>query len=200
MDPVTMGIVATTLLGGILKGNAAKRAAAAQAAQDEFNAKLSDTAAGDALLRGLTAEGAVARATSDAVSTGRAQLGASGVDTQSGSAVDSLAGLRARGQLAALVIRQNAAREAWGDQGQAANFRARAKNALQSGSDQYIGELLSAGASALQAYQKGKGFDSKGGESASEGPGTPGIDTPIIRVGEPTTAPVPFGEQYTGDY
>lgn len=184
-----MAMIATALAGGVLKANASRRAAQAQAAQDEFNAKLDETAAGDALLRGQTAESAVHQVTSDRISTGKASLGASGVDTQSGSAVDALAGLRARGMLAALVLRGNAARDAWGFQGRAADFRARAQFALQSGDDAALGDMLGTGSQILGIAGKTGSFS---------GLSTPGVNTPLIRVGEPTTSPVNFGDASFG--
>lgn len=191
MDPVTIGLIATTLLSGIMKGNAAKRAAQAQAAQDEYNARLAEAAGGDALLRGQTQESAVKQLTSERVSTGKAQLGASGVDVQSGSAVDTLAGQRARGALAALVVRSNAAREAWGYSTQAQGLHVRAAYALQSGNDAALGDLLGAGAGALDVANRSGAFRSGAG---------PGVETPLIRVGEPTTAPVSFGDTSVGDF
>jgi hypothetical protein len=193
VDPVTIALIGMQLAGGVMKANAARKAAQAQAAQDEYNARLSEAAAGDTRLRGQTQESAVKELTSERISTGRAQLGASGVDVASGSAVDTLAGQRARGELAALVVRGNAARSAWGYESQASNFRAKAKYALEQGDDAALGALLGAGGEAL-------GMASTAGAFKSSAPSTPGVDIPIIRVGEPTTAPFSFGDIGLGDY
>jgi hypothetical protein len=193
VGPLAIGLIGVQLLGGIMRAQAAKRAAQAQAAQDEYNAKLAEMGAGDALLRGVTQESAVKQATSEHISTGQTQLAASGVDVQSGSAVDTLAGLRARGMLAALVVRGNAAREAWYSQGQAANFRAKAQYALQAGDDAATGDILGAGAGAL-------GMAGQAGAFSRSMPSTPGVDTPIIRVGEPTLPPLSFGDVNFGDF
>ncbi|HEY2848350.1 MAG TPA: hypothetical protein VGI97_00605 [Gemmatimonadaceae bacterium] len=193
MDPVTMALIGMQLAGGLMKANAARKAAQAQAAQDEYNARLSEAAAGDTLLRGQTQESAVKQLTSERISTGRAQLGASGVDVQSGSAVDTLAGQRARGALAALVVRGNAARSAWGYEAQASNFRAKAKYALEQGDDAALGALLGAGGQAL-------GMAGQAGAFKSSALSTPGVTTPLIRVGEPTNPPPAFGDAGFGDF
>lgn len=164
--------IAIHVVGGIMRANAARRAAEAQAAQDEFNAKLADMAQGDALARGQVDEGNVRRGVSEKISTQRAQLAASGVDVQSGSALDALSSQRARGELAALVVRSNAAREAWGLAGVAQNYRNKAAYARQSGSEAFLAELIGTGTNVA--------------EDASKLSGSPGITTPLIRVGEPT--------------
>jgi hypothetical protein len=166
--------LALNVIGGIVRANAARRAAQAQARQDEFNAHLSDMAAGDALARGEVDSGNVKRQTSEAISSDKASLGASGVDVQAGSALDALAGQRARGELAALVVSSNAKRQAWGYEGTAQNYRAHAQYALQQGDDAFLAGILGTGASTAEMVTKG---------------GVPGVTTPIIRVGEPTEAP-----------
>jgi hypothetical protein len=72
--------------------------------------------------------------------------------------VDTLAGQRARGELAALVVRGNAARSAWGYESQASNFRAKAKYALEQGDDAALGALLGAGGEALGMAGKAGAF------------------------------------------
>lgn len=176
MDPITIGLAASSIAGGFMRANAARRAAHAQAQQDIYNAQLAEAAARDAKARGEVNEGNVRRRTSDVVSADQAQLGASGVDVQSGSALDTLAGQRMRGELAARVVRSNAAREAWGYAGTAAGLRAKAAYAEQSGDQDFISSLISGGAGALSAAH------GTGGGNA----GSPGIDYPLIRVGEPT--------------
>jgi hypothetical protein len=164
--------LALNVIGGYVRAQAARRAAEAQARQDEFNAHLQDMAAGDALQRGEVDSGNVKRQTSEAISSDKAQLGASGVDVQAGSALDALAGQRARGELAALVVSSNAKRQAWGFEGQAANYRAHGQYALQQGDDAFLAGLLGTGASTA--------------EMAAKSGLVPGVTSPIIRVGEPT--------------
>lgn len=185
MDPLTLATIGLSLFGGVMKASAAQRAAAAQAQQDRGNARLAALAASDAVSRGSIAEGGIDRRTSEAVSTDQSSLAASGVSTNSGSALSTLAAQRAQGAFAAIVARNNAAKEAWGYETQSQNFESRATYALQSGDSQASADILGGLTSALGGAQKGGLFSNAG---------SPGITTPLIRVGEPT-----FPEAFMGN-
>src|SRR3954471_22079845 len=101
------------LAGSFLKARAEKDAAEADAQTLEQNAQIADTAAGDALLRGQFISGRIKAQGSAIVSKQKATLAASGVDTQSGSAVDAQASTAGLSAMDALVASNNAAREAW---------------------------------------------------------------------------------------
>lgn len=165
-------VIGASLLGGFLRANAARRAAYAQAAEDERNARLTELAAADAKQRGAVRESAIKTATGERVSSDKAQLGAAGVDTQSGSAVDSLAGVSGRGALAALVARTDATREAWGYETRATNLHQHAAYSRQLGDESALSSVLMGGLNGIAAAY------------------------PIMRIGEPTT--FEMGGPYAG--
>jgi hypothetical protein len=166
-------IAAMQIFGGFLRANAARRAARMQAAQDRRNATIAEFAGGDALQRGSAEEGAIKQATSERISSDQAQLGASGVDVRSGSALDTLSGQRMRGALTALRARSNATRLAWGYRTEADNLRFQGDYAEYAGDQAFKEQLLGGG---LQ-----------GAGSLAQGNGGAGVAYPIIRIGEPTT-------------
>jgi hypothetical protein len=67
------------------------------------------------------------------------------------------------GELDALRIRNNAAREAWGYRVGAANSRMGGKYAAQEANTQAIATLATTGSSAYSAYRQGNGWSSSGG-------------------------------------
>lgn len=127
--------------GSSLKaGNAAKRAgqaqrrvAESQADLADFNAQVADLQAADAIARGAEDEGRFRQGVRALIGSQRAAIGASGVDVNYGSSVDVQADAAFLGELDALTIRTNAAREAWGYKVQAADLRRRAQIARQEG-------------------------------------------------------------------
>lgn len=120
----------------IKAGNAAKKAAdlqadallAASARGDggvgAFNAKVAELQAKDALVRGAQEEGRYRAQVRGLLGTERVAYAAGNIDVSYGSAVDVQADTEFMGELDALQIRTNAAREAWGYQVTAANARA----------------------------------------------------------------------------
>lgn len=148
--PVALMAIAggTDLAQGVAGASAAKQAAAAQ--QQQYNAQAAEQnyqaqitinnqttatqnadvtmAAGE---QQADNEGLKSRANAGAIKAGQA---ASGVDVNSGSAVDVQTSAREVGQLDALTVRSNAAREAYGYQVAASNYGAQAQ------ADTYAGE------------------------------------------------------------
>lgn len=117
---------ATSAMGAIKQGNAAQAAAdynaqiaGMNAVNNKNNAERAAAAgeqnAAQAELKGRAAVGAI-----------RAAQAANNVDVNTGSAVDVRSSAAETGQLNALTIRNNAAREAWGYQNQAASNTAQA--------------------------------------------------------------------------
>jgi hypothetical protein len=115
-------------------GAAAKREGAAlaevsesQAQVADFNAQVAGLQSADAIARGTEAENRFRTQVRGAIGTQRVGFAAAGVDVGFGSAVDVQADASFLGELDALTIRTNAAREAWGFQVQAENYRRQAE-------------------------------------------------------------------------
>ncbi|WDY60395.1 virion core protein, T7 gp14 family [Pseudomonas sp. PSKL.D1] len=116
------------------------------------NAAFADASAADALKRGEFESDQQRLATRAAIGTQRAGFAGNGIDVNSGSAADIQDDTAALGELDALTIKNNAAREAWGYRTQAQQSRLAAANATKSGQAGMFGSLLSAGAKGAQAY------------------------------------------------
>lgn len=166
-------------VSAIKAGNAAKKAGVAQQAASEseaqvsdYNASVADLQALDATQRGAEEESRFRTSVRGIIGQQRAGQAASGVDVGFGSAVDVQADAAMLGELDALTIRNNAAREAWGYQVQAADLRKRAAITRKEGVNQAAagveqqkasryaaaGSLIGTGASLVQAkYGFGKG-------------------------------------------
>lgn len=154
------------------KGKAEQKAAGLAAGAKESEAQLQDVNAGtadlqaaDAITRGAEAESRYRTQVRGAVGRQRAGFAASNVDVGFGSPVDVQADAAFLGELDALTIRTNAAREAWGYRVQADDLRRRAaitrkegvyleaggKEAARQGNAAAVGTLIGGGASLLQA-------------------------------------------------
>jgi hypothetical protein len=127
-------------IGTVKAGNAAQRAGEAQqrAANSEgdladYNAAVAELQAKDALDRGVEDEQRFRTKVRGAIGAQRAGFAASNIDVGYGSAVDVQADAAFLGELDALTIRSNAAREAWGFKVQAEDNRRRGKIARQEG-------------------------------------------------------------------
>lgn len=151
-DPVTGLMIASTLLsagGAIQQGNAQAAASRHQAQVAEMNATLADRQARDALERGKLAEQEKRRETARLLGAQQAAFAANGVDLTMGSPLDTIAGSAALGEIDALTIRSNAAREAYDFDVQGMNQRANANLARAQASSAKTGSLLSAGSTIL---------------------------------------------------
>lgn len=107
----------------------------AGAAYDE-NARIARLQAEDALARGHEEEGRYGARLRGELGANRASTAAQGIDVGVGSAVDVQRDMEAMGELDKLTIRNNAAREAWGYNTQAAQYGAQAGYARTSGRNQ----------------------------------------------------------------
>lgn len=125
--------VGSQVVGGALQGYAAKKQAEIDSKVALQNADVADYQAADSEVRGGVEVGRVRRAGAEAVSAQRVALGASGVDMQSGSALDMLADTRALNEVDAQTARANAARESWGFRAQATQYRGAAARAKLQG-------------------------------------------------------------------
>jgi hypothetical protein len=117
----------------IKQGNAAKKAAdaSASAASDQadltdWNAKVADLQAADAVTRGAMEESRFREGVRTMIGKQRAGIAGGNIDVNTGSAVDVQADTANLGELDALTIRTNAARQAWGYQVQGQDLRRRA--------------------------------------------------------------------------
>ncbi len=128
------------VLGSIKSGNAAKRAGEAQQrAADksgdlaDFNAQVADLQAEDALARGAEDTARFRSKVRGAIGAQRVGFAASNIDVGYGSAVDVQSDAAYLGELDALTISGNAAREAWGFKVQAEDYRKRGQLAREEG-------------------------------------------------------------------
>jgi hypothetical protein len=121
-------------------GEAQQRSAEAHAELEDFNAAVADLQAKDAVARGLVEEQRYRQQIDQVIGAQRVGFAAGNIDTGYGSAVDVQADAAYIGELDALTIRTNAAREAWGYRVEAADLRKRAEITRREG-----GQLAEAG-------------------------------------------------------
>ena len=120
MSSIVGGFSST--LGSVANAVNAKRTAG-------VNAGLAQQQVADAIARGRTAEFNSRLKTANLKSTQTARMAANGVALDSGSPLDVLTSTDVMGEQDALTIRNNAAREAYGYNVQAANYKAQAASA-----------------------------------------------------------------------
>ena len=119
------------------------------------NARTARMQAEDARKRGHEAEGISRQKTKKLVGTQRANMAAAGIKLTDGSAYDIQQETQDIGELDALTIRNNAARQAFGYQTEALNASMEGRFAYQEGINQGLNSLLTGG---LQAYAYGKKY------------------------------------------
>jgi hypothetical protein len=112
---------------------AQRKAAESGADLQDFNAKIADLQAQDAVERGAEDESRYRSQVRGSIGTQRAGIASQNVKVGFGSAVDVQADAAYLGELDALSIRNNAAREAWGFKMQATDLRKRAEIARKEG-------------------------------------------------------------------
>lgn len=146
MTALAIGGLALSAFGAVQQGRATKKAGtlANEAAQAEagiidYNAAVADQQAADALTRGQEQEQQVRSATRQVIGSQRAGFAAQGVDIGVGSAVDVQADAAFLGELDALTVATNAAREAHGFAVQATDLRNRADVTRRTGVNQERG-------------------------------------------------------------
>jgi hypothetical protein len=156
-------MLASTAIGGysqIQAGKAEARASQYNAQVAEMNATMADRAAKDALARGAAEEQRKRMDTASLQGRQRAAMAANGVDLTFGSPLDTLVDTATMGEMDALTIRRNTAREAYDYTVQGANYRgdaamsrASAKSSLSGGYLSAAGTVLGGGAKAYQTYR-----------------------------------------------
>ena len=163
-DPITM-MIASTVMGGysaIQQGNAAAASAEYSAKVSNMNAGIANENARDALERGKIDEQAKRREIAQITGAQKAGFASSGIDTTFGSPLDMVVDTAMMGEVDALTIRSNAAREAYAYNTDAVNNNASASMSLASAKSARIGGKLSAlgsvlgGASDVMKYKASK--------------------------------------------
>jgi len=114
-------------------GEAERRASDSQAELLDYNAAVADLQAQDAIERGTIDEQRFRQSIRATIGAQRAGFAASNIDVGYGSAVDVQADAAFLGELDALTLRNNAAREAWGYRVEAEDTRRRAEIARREG-------------------------------------------------------------------
>jgi hypothetical protein len=172
MDPVTIALfsIGLNMAGGLIKGQAEKQAAEANAQTADWNAGIADQAAADAIARGSVKEGQIKLAGSEVASKQTVALASSGVDTQAGSSVTTAETTGGLSALDALMARNNAAREAWGYKVQASQYRRQAAITRATGQAQAVGSVLGG---VVGSARIGMPFLRVGGQGEDPGYGAP---------------------------
>lgn len=151
-DLVTALMVGSTVISGagaIQQGNAAEASGRYNAQVATMNAKIADQNARDALERGKIEEQQKRQEIAMLTGRQRAAMAANGVDITYGSPLDTIVDTAMLGEIDALTIRSNAAREAYGYKVNAANSRADATLSLANGKSAKTAGYLSAGGTIL---------------------------------------------------
>ena len=144
--------IATTLLTAglsIAQGVSADRAARAEAATMEQNARNQEIMAQDAVKRGGQEETKLRRRMAILRGQQRAQAAASGLEVDSGSMADIQDASMVEGEHDVSTNAMNHARESWGHNVQAVNYKNAASAARAAGKNAFMGGLLGAGGSLL---------------------------------------------------
>lgn len=137
-------------IGSLVEGFAGGRAADFQAQIARNNAEISRMNARQATEAGNAAATQSMLRTRAIVGQTKAAQAASGIDVNSGSAVDVQASERMLGMMDALTIRSNAARAAYGYQAEAGNQLARAESLRRTGKMRRIGGFMDASGTILE--------------------------------------------------
>lgn len=113
--------------------------------QDQMYARNADIAeyqADDAIARGELDAKRMRRRTKQVIGSSRVSMAAQGVDVNQGSAVDTQADAAYLGELDALTIKSNAAKEAWGYKTQAEDLRYKGRLAMHKGKTDIFNTIL----------------------------------------------------------
>ena len=149
---MTILTVASTVVGAagaIQQGNAAAAAANYNAKVAEMNATMSDRRAKDAIERGAKDEQQKRQEIAQLKGRQKAAMAANGVDLTFGSPLDTIVDTAVLGELDALTVRRNAAREAYDYDVQAVNGRADATLSRMNAKAAKTGGYLSAAGTVL---------------------------------------------------
>lgn len=159
---LTIGSTALSAMGSIQQGQAAAASANYNAKVADMNAQISERRARDALERGKVEEQKKRTQAQQVLGQQRAAMAANGVDIGFGSPLDTLVDTATLGEVDALTIRSNSAREAYDYKVQAANGRAdanlsrmNAKSASTGGYLNAASTILTGAGNAYKSYKIG---------------------------------------------
>jgi hypothetical protein len=139
-----IGGTALDVIGRLKAGEAAKEV-------NDFNAKVADAQAADALVRGQQDEARFRAGVRVLIGSQRAGFAGQNVDVTQGSPVHVQADAAFLGELDAQTIKNNAAREAWGYKIEAQNYRMGGDNAQSAARFGAAASAIGGGYSLLQA-------------------------------------------------
>lgn len=145
----TVALTIASALGSIWQGYTQKQAADAQAQAMEINAKIADQQAHDAVVRGGLEEQKMRRQLRLMLGQQTANVGASGVLADNGSALDARLSSVDAMERDIDINEANAQRERWGHQVEAVNYRNQASAAKASGRNAMTAGIFGAGSTML---------------------------------------------------
>lgn len=134
-----------TMSSSYAQSKALKTQGAYQKQQFDTNARIADIQAADAIKRGDKESANHMRKVRQLIGSQRAKAAASGVDANSGSALDIQLDTSNFGALDALTIKNNAWREAWGYRVQANDYRGQGAMASLSAKNAARNTILTGG-------------------------------------------------------
>ena len=147
--------IGATVVGTGLSAYSKLKAGRKQQEMFERNAGFADWQAEDALARGAINEKRARQHTEEVIGAQRTSFAVQHVDVNLGSALDVQADAAYLGELDALTIRNNAAKEAYGYEVQADDLRLRGQYAQQEGEMDAFNTLLGGGSQLLLARYGG---------------------------------------------
>lgn len=148
-----MGVWAAAIQG-VLGVDSAIGEGKVRAKQAQQNKDLADRAAADALARGAGEAGKMRAAGSDLAAQQMVAFANSGVDASVGTAANVQASTKAKAELEALTLENNAAREAWGYKKHGLQFETQAGIDAARRNREAAGTLLGAAGGAFNSYKK----------------------------------------------
>lgn len=154
---LTLGATLLGAVGQVQAGQAQAAASEYNAKIGEMNAKLADRRARDALERGKVEEQQKRREISQLQGRQKAAMAANGVDLTFGSPLDTIVDTAVLGELDALTVRRNAAREAYDYEVEGVNRRAGARLDRMNAKSATTGSYLAAAGTVLGGAGKAYG-------------------------------------------
>jgi len=142
------GMAAISIIGTLFSAFGRHQAGATQRKLLEYNSRVAEYQAQDVIARGEVLATRRREETRSVIGSQRATLAGQGVEINADSALDVQANAAYLGELDAMTIKNNAAREAWGYRVQARDFSLRGQY-TQLEADMLAGETLLTGASNL---------------------------------------------------
>lgn len=176
-EPTTIALIATTVIAGAYQANVQRQEGKANAAVAENNARLAESDADASNAMATRESEQQAWRTRSLIGQQRAAIAANNLDPTFGTPSELMGEAAMFGEVDQQTTRMNAARQAWGFNAQAQNFRTQGSLSRWGGRAQATGTILGSLASAASM-----GAGAMSGRAASAG-----------RVGSRTTGTVNNG-------